>query len=162
MVGNGKVIRQTGSEIALDRQCCWVDADAFEDRVDHASNGSEGFGEAIKIYRGAFLAQEEGTPWAVSARERLRAKFIHAVGKLGLFLETNGRYETAIELYARGIDADNLVESFYQGLMRCYENLDRRSEAASAYRRLRQTLSVTLGIQPSTESQRLFETLRLN
>jgi len=162
LVGNGKVIRQTGGEIALNRQCCWVDADAFEDRVDHASNGSEGLGEAIKIYRGAFLAQEEGTPWAVPARERLRAKFIHAVGKLGLFLETNGRYETAIELYARGIDADNLVESFYQGLMRCYENLDRRSEAASAYRRLRQTLSVTLGIQPSTESQRLFETLRLN
>lgn len=158
----GDAIRQTGGEITLYRQCCWVDAYAFQDRVDRVSNDSEGFGEAIKLYRGAFLAQEEGTPWAVAARERLRAKFIHAVSKLGVSLEESGRYESASEHYARGIDADNLVESFYQGLMRCYENLDRRSEAASAYRRLRQTLSVTLGIQPSTESQRLFETLRLN
>ena len=100
--------------------------------------------------------------WAVPMRERLRAKFIHVVGKLGSSFEADGCYDKAIELYARGIDADDLVETFYQGLMRCYEHLDRRAEAASAYRRLRQTLSVTLGIPPSDESQRLFATLRLN
>jgi len=34
-------------------------------------------------------------------------------------------------------------------LMRCHEKLDRRTEAIGAYRRLRQTLSVTLGLHPS-------------
>ena len=93
-------------------------------------------------------------------RERLRSKFIQAVGKQGALLEKTGSYEQAIELYIRGIEADGLVEFFYQGLMRCYEKLDRRAEAASTYRRLRQTLSVTLGVPPSSESQRLFATLR--
>jgi LuxR family transcriptional regulator, maltose regulon positive regulatory protein len=40
------------------------------------------------------------------------------------------------------------------------ERLDRRTEAISAYRRLRQTLSVTLGIAPSAASEKLFQTLR--
>ena len=93
-------------------------------------------------------------------RERLRAKFIQAVANLGASLEAADRPETAIDLYLRGIEADSLVEPFYQGLMRCYEKLNRRSEALSAYRRLRETLSITLGVPPSSASQRLFETLR--
>jgi DNA-binding SARP family transcriptional activator len=39
--------------------------------------------------------------------------------------------------------------------MRCYSALGRPTEAVSAYRRLRQTLSVVLGVAPSAESQRL-------
>lgn len=44
--------------------------------------------------------------------------------------------------------------------MRCYDRLDRRMEAVSAYRRLRETLSITLGVQPSTATQRLFDSMR--
>ena len=95
-------------------------------------------------------------------RERLRSKFIQEVAKLGVSLEATDRPETAVGLYLRGIEADSLVEPFYQGLMRCYERLNRRTEAISAYRRLRETLSITLGLKPSSATQRLFETLRVN
>jgi len=162
LLGTGKAIRQTGGELTLDEKICWIDARAFERQIDGSQSDSNGFDKATGLYRGAFLAQEDGTPWVIASRERLRSKFIYAVGKLGSPLERAGRYETAIDLYIRGVEADPLVEPFYQGLMRCYDHLDRRSEAASAYRRLRQTLSVTLGVQPSTESQRLFATLRQN
>ena len=123
---------------------------------------STGLKHAIALYRGAFLAQEVNASWATPARERMRAKFIQAVGKLGLHLEAASRHETAIDLYLRGLEADGLVEPFYQGLMRCYERLNRRTEALSVYRRLREILSVTLGVAPSSATQRLFETLRLN
>jgi tetratricopeptide (TPR) repeat protein len=52
-----------------------------------------------------------------------------------------------------------LAEPLYQGLMRCYAALNRHAEARSAYRRLRQTLSVTLGIAPSSDSESLARTL---
>ena len=159
---NGNAIRQVGGKLTLDSQFCWVDTVAFETGLDRWSDLQKAGNSPVTVYRGAFLAQEDEVTWAVPMRERLRAKFIHAVGKLGLSFEADGCYEMAIELYARGIDADDLVETFYQGLMRCYDHLDRRAEAASTYRRLRQTLSVTLGIPPSDESQRLFATLRLN
>ena len=161
LLGNGKAIRQTGGELTLDEQVCWIDARTFERQIG-SERDLDGFNNALDLYRGAFLAQEDGAVWVIALRERLRSKFIHAIGKLGSSLERAGRYESAIELYIRGVEADPLVEPFYQGLMRCYDYLDRRSEAASAYRRLRQTLSVTLGVQPSTESQRMFATLRQN
>ena len=51
-------------------------------------------------------------------------------------------------------------EPIYQGLMRCYEKLDRRTEAIGAYRRLRQTLSLTLGLHPSASTEKLYQSLR--
>jgi len=91
----------------------------------------------------------------VSMRERLREKFIQYCSAHGQCLEEESRYDEALALYRRGIEADQLVESFYQGLMRCFEQLDRRAEAISIYRRLRQILSATLGITPSPASETL-------
>jgi len=62
----------------------------------------------------------------------------------------------ALQCYQRGIDADPIVETFHQGLMRCYEQMGRRTEALSAYRRLKQTLFVVLGVPPSESTQQLF------
>jgi DNA-binding SARP family transcriptional activator len=157
--GHPQAVRQSGGTIGLDRRLCWVDALAFEGRLDGMNGGSQSSAGALDLYRGAFLAEDD-VPWALATRERLRTKFTHAVGRTGEALEREGRYEKALELYRRGIEADNLIETFYQGLMRCYERLNRRTEALSTYRRLRDTLSVTLGVAPSTSTQRLFDAMR--
>ncbi len=159
---NMKALRQSGNELTLDERICWVDALAFERRIDGPETGQDGPDDATGLYRGAFLAQDDAAPWIIPTRERLRDKFIRVAGKLGEAWEKAGRHEAAIDLYSRGISADPLVEPFYQGLMRCYDKLNRRTEAASAYRRLRETLSIVLGVAPSSASQRLFEALRLN
>ena len=44
--------------------------------------------------------------------------------------------------------------------MRAYGRLDRLPEAIGTYRRLRQLLSVTLGVQPAPASEQLYRTLR--
>jgi DNA-binding SARP family transcriptional activator len=75
-------------------------------------------------------------------------------------IEAVGEYTEAIAAYQRGIDADAVVEPFYQGLMRCYDKLDRRTEAISAYRRLKQILSITLGLAPSPATEKLYQALR--
>ena len=162
VLGDGQVVRQSGGELTLDERSCWIDARAFESRIEHARGDPNELEKAIALYRGAFLPQEEGVAWIVPTRERLRSKFILAVGKLGSVLEASNQHEAAIDLYLRGIEADNLVEQFYQGLMRCYAKLDRRTEAMSAYRRLRELLSLTLGVAPSSTTQRLFAALRLD
>jgi DNA-binding SARP family transcriptional activator len=160
LLGNVRSIRQAGGELTLDPRQCWIDACVFEARLDRVATRSAGTDEILNLYGGAFLGQEDGASWAVPMRERLRSKFIHAVGGQASFLESAGQYEQAIDLYERGIDADPLVENFYQGLMRTHERMNQRAEALSAYRRLRQVLSVTLGVHPSAASQRLFESLR--
>jgi len=64
-----------------------------------------------------------------------------------------------LECYRRGIEADELAEEFYQGVMRCHAAMGRTAEGMAAYRRLRQTLSVVLGVQPSESSEQLMQLL---
>jgi len=60
----------------------------------------------------------------------------------------------------RGIEADDLCEEFYQGLMRCYLAVDRPAAGIAIFRRLRQSLSISLGIVPSQESHELLKLLQ--
>ncbi len=155
LLGQPEAVLNQGGKVWLDGQLCWVDAWRFEDLLTGGS-GSGQVSQALRLYEGAFLPEDEGESWSVATRERLRGKFIHALATNGKALEAAGDEEHAIRLYQRGLDADPIVEAFHQGLMRCYRRLGRDTEAIAVYRRARQTLSVVLGIAPSGESERLY------
>lgn len=168
LLGDASVVNQRGGSISLDLDRVWVDVAAFEQSLAAAQLASHRrdpaemrhLDRALALYQGAFLAEDEGEGWPVAVRERLRGRFIHALGQYAEWLEAAGEVEAAIQAYLRGIDADAAVESFYQGLMRCYQRLDRRSEGIAAYQRLKQILSITLGLAPSAASERLYQGLR--
>jgi LuxR family transcriptional regulator, maltose regulon positive regulatory protein len=156
LLGSNEAVLQQGGKVSLDRSLCWVDAWRFEERVAHLDD-RDAVSKALDLYGGTFLPADEGEPWSVPARERLRGKFIHLLATHGHSLEADGDMAAAIRLYLRGVDADPIVEVFHQGLMRCYQRLGRHTEAISAYRRMRQTLSVVLSVSPSAESQSLYQ-----
>ena len=166
LLGDAGAIVQQGGKLSLGPGRVWVDVFAFEQAIvsagDHRSRPKERalLSRAIALYQGSFLAEDAGEAWPIATRERLRGRFIHAVGRHAEQLEADGDCESAVHAYLRGLDADPAVESFYQGLMRCYPRLGRRSEGISAYQRLRQVLSVTLGLAPSPSSERLYQALR--
>jgi LuxR family transcriptional regulator, maltose regulon positive regulatory protein len=159
LLGIREAISQRGGRLSIDTAICWVDAFAFEHVLTQSDPCTE---RAVHFYRGAFLPQEEDASWAVSTRERLRARFVDAVGTHADTLERQGRVEEALQCYRKGLEADDLVERFYQGLMRCYDRLERRTEVASAYQRLRQLLSIRLGARPSPATERLYQQIRPN
>jgi DNA-binding SARP family transcriptional activator len=169
LLGDANAVAQRGGRISLDLDRVWVDVFAFEqalalaESAAHERDAAEGIHlqRALDLYRGAFLVEEESESWPVAVRERLRGRFIHALARQAQARETAHEDERAVEAYLRGIDADPAIESFYQGLMRCYHRLGRRSEAIAAYQRLRQILSITLGLAPSAASERLYQSLRL-
>ena len=158
LLGSNDAVPQQGGKITLDRGLVWVDAWRFEERIANV-DGPETVAKALDLYGGTFLPDDEGEPWSVPARERLRGKFIHLLATHGRSLEGSGDTDGAIRLYSRGVDADPIVEVFHQGLMRCYQRLGRHTEAISAYRRLRQTLSVVLSVAPSQETQALYRAI---
>ena len=159
LLGVPDVVLQLGGQLWLERQAVWVDAWAFERALAASPQAAA---DALVLYRGAFLADDDGQAWPVATRERLRGKFVHAVAGHAARLEAAQRDDDAIAWYLKGLDADPLVEPFYQGLMRCYHRLGRVPEAASTYRRLKQVLSVTLGLPPSPQTEQLHRSLRLN
>jgi DNA-binding SARP family transcriptional activator len=58
-------------------------------------------------------------------------------------------------VYRRGLEADNLGESLYRGLMRAFAARGDQAEALNAFRRCRELLSIVLGVKPSAETERL-------
>jgi DNA-binding SARP family transcriptional activator len=164
LLGQPDAVLVEEGRISLNREVCWVDAFAFEALLDGARNTGRDLDaqqqHALALYRGALLPADRDEPWTAPMRERLRTKFMHYFARLGSMLEARQAWDEALDLYVRGLDADNATESFYQGLMRCHAALGRPGDAASAYRQLRETLAATLGVKPSPASEALYQTLR--
>jgi LuxR family maltose regulon positive regulatory protein len=157
LIGDADAIVQQANMLSIDKARVWVDVWAFEDLLARQDVTAA---ELMTLYRGAFLAEDDGEPWPVTMREKLRGRFIHEVGEIGQRLEKSQQLDAAIDCYLRGLDADPVIEQFYQGLMRCYAALERRSEALSAYQRLKRMLSISLGVAPSQQTERLYQTLK--
>ena len=160
LLGKNEAIEFKDGRISLRPDIVWVDAFAFQrlaGEVHLRSNGDRDatIERALELYEGTLLPGDGEEAWSAAMRERLRAKFVHYVGQAAEKLETDGEWERAIALYLRGIDADELIESFYQGLMRCHRNLGHLAEGLSVYRRMRHIFSVTLGVGPSQQSEAL-------
>lgn len=168
LLGYDEVIQIQEGRVSLNPRLCWVDVWAFQRLLNRAEQAGvcgdldrqwQVLDQALHLYRGGFLAADSEESWALTMRERLRSLFIRNLATLGQHLQAAGRHDEALACYLRGAEADPLAEEFYQGQIRCYLSMDRRAEGLAAYRRLRQTLSVTLGIAPSAPSEALHRSL---
>ena len=162
LLGGNDIIVVSDELISLNPQMCWTDTWAFERRIEQAEadRGSSAAAPALALYHGDFLPADADEPWTVKARERLRAKFVRLVETVAQADEAAGQWDNAIARYLKGLEADDLAEQFYQGLMRCYAAFGRHAEGMAVFRRLRQTLSVVLSIAPSEASQSLAKALQ--
>jgi LuxR family maltose regulon positive regulatory protein len=151
-------------KLSLDRALVWTDVFAFEATLDAAEGAGAGdtadtsparvARRLLGVYPGPLLGAEE-TPWIAKPRDALRARFVRTLLRLGETLERKGDWATAIDLYRRGLEADNLAEALYRGLMRALAATGDHAEALNAFRRCRELLSIVLGVKPSAETERL-------
>jgi LuxR family transcriptional regulator, maltose regulon positive regulatory protein len=114
----------------------------------------------MSLYRGHFLGQEGQQSWALAARERFRDKFLRYVQSAAQAYEQVQAWKTAASIYQRGIELDNLAEALYRGLMICHREMGDHVEALRVYRRCRELLSVVLGVQPTVETQAIYQSLK--
>jgi DNA-binding SARP family transcriptional activator len=168
LLGRPDAIRLVDGRISFNFEYCWIDVLAFEELIelseragkpDRMSDAVPYAERAAEIYKGVFLPHDQDQPWSFTARERLRGRFTTLVSRMGAHYENSGESDLAIGWYRRGIEADNLAEAFYQGLIRCLAKQGRRAESAAIYRQLKQTLSIVLGVAPSPATQVLGETV---
>jgi DNA-binding SARP family transcriptional activator len=175
LLGDGCVLTQ-GSTVSLNPRRCQVDVWELDPllssvmtrlRVERSDAGAR-LSDALRmaeeiaaIYQGPFLPADTDAAWAMPMREKLRFRYIELVTALGEHLESVERWTDAIEWYRRGLQADELAEPFYQGLMRCYQKSNKRTEALNVYRLMRQTFSSAHDIEPSEHSERIYRSLQL-
>lgn len=174
LIGDERAIQVREGRVTLDQRYCWVDAYAFEfllDKGERLLGGNqtekdcsiEGVRlteKALFLYAGSFLGEEANVSWSIAYHERLRSKFIRAVGKLGNHFERSGQWEKAVECYQKGLEVDGLAEEFYQHLMTSYHSWGRKAEAIAVYNRCCKVLQTTLGVGPSPQTKSLYETIK--
>ena len=159
--------------LTLNSRLAWVDAWAFERLANHSEKilkRAKDLGMAqqlarcsdrlLHLYQGGFLEREAMHTWALTLRERLRSKLLRHILDAGQVWEDAGEWDRAIRFYRRGLEIEPLTEQYYQRLMICYRATRRLAEAMAIFQRCRQVLAEQFQLSPSTETLRLYASLR--
>ena len=150
-------------KVSLSSAVAWTDVWALENalaaaqdktRSESATAAANLARRLLDAYPGHLLGSEEHA-WIARPRDALRARFVRTLLGLGETLERHRDWATSIDVYRRGLEADNLAEPFYRGLMRALAATGDQAEALNAFRRCRELLSIVLGVKPSAETDSL-------
>ena len=167
LLGRDQAVVVQDRKVCLDHELCAVDLWTFERDAQHlmrvypeATSFAEKAAETLRLYRGHLFAHEADQAWMLAPRERLRRLWLGLVRRLGDHHEVRGECDRACELYQRAVDLDPLAEEVYRRLMRCQQRAGEPAEAIHTYRRCREQLVTVLGVAPSAETERLYNTLR--
>lgn len=138
-----------------------VGFDPHADYVLDAATLSDGVDleAAVAAYDGELLPgfYEE---WVLLDRERLRAEFDRQAALLVDELLADGRLHDAQSWAERWIAQGQAPEPAYRALMSAHHALGDRAGMAGAYRRAVKALEYELGVEPSPETQALYERLQ--
>lgn len=159
------------SRLTLNSKICWVDVWSVERligetrRLLHTSpvdgqKVTDLIHHTLSIYHGPYLGNEDEQAWFLSYRERLHSRFLRTVLQVCTYLEKNNQCDIAIELYEYGIEVDDLSETLYLQLMKCYFKQGKYSEALKVYQRCNNLLKAHYGISASNEMQSLHRSLK--
>jgi DNA-binding SARP family transcriptional activator len=158
------IVRQEG-QLSLDARLCWVDVWAVEHLLtlrDGARVRDEDVRKALNLYRGPFLAGDDGDlPEAAAVADALRRRFLRQITRLARQHEPSDPARAA-EWYEEALRIDPCAEDVSRSLMSTYHRLGRRSAVADVYGRCRSALATRLGGSPSPDTERLFKTLSVS
>jgi DNA-binding SARP family transcriptional activator len=148
----GYVARVAGADLDLSRfESLAVEADAAGDPARRV----ELLDRALRLWRGAPLAEFRGAPFARAAARRLGELRLAALEqKLDAELEL-GRHERAVADLSALVDEEPLRERPRRLLMLALYRSGRQADALASYREGRRLLVQELGIEPSAALQEL-------
>jgi LuxR family maltose regulon positive regulatory protein len=125
------------------------DADVFLNwiqKADHTKNPEEQialYQKALDLYRGPYLPGMDAD-WVLVEREKFWRSYAETAIRVAKHYLKTGEYEQALNLGQRVLDQDRCTESAHRLIMRAYA---------------RQALEEELGIAPSPQTVKLFQTL---
>jgi DNA-binding SARP family transcriptional activator len=164
-----QVIVASNGRLSLNLDRCWIDCLAFQQAIDAVNvcrnqgkkdEAGQLYDRAMSLYQAPFLSSEQPTAWIISARERLKKRFLAVALKMGQWLEGEHRYDAALACYQKGLAADDLEEALYQRLMSVQIDLSRYADAVRTYQRCKERLADVLGVAPSPATETLLRKAR--
>jgi ATP/maltotriose-dependent transcriptional regulator MalT/DNA-binding SARP family transcriptional activator len=173
LLGVEDAIQLNSRQVTMNPNLCWVDCWATEELLrdldsqlkkdppeEAARSAMTEVGRIWDLYKGHFLEQDIQISWKISMQERIRSKYLQAMDKVGQCWENLEMWSEAVGLYKNVLEVDDLAENIYRKLMVCYQRLGYKAEALAVCHRCIDTLSGTLGVEISPETQNLCDEIR--
>lgn len=142
-----------------------VDAERFEHLADagdaHEASGdcdatTEAYRAADELYQGDYLENNPSADWAVTERERLRARYVVLGGRLAAIHSERGAHHAALAACLKVLERDRCNEEIVRQAMRCYLATDNRTLALQLYKALAADLAADYDVAPSVETVSLY------
>lgn len=133
-------------------------------RVGQQANeeGITFYENACRLYTGPFLSEDMYADWAFLQREELSRIYLTICRAIvGHYLKIK-HYEDATKWTTAILKENRCDEAAHRQLMQIYIAQSCRSEAIQQYQRCKLTLRQELGVEPSSETVLLFQTLLAN
>jgi len=160
-LGNDILFTDRGT-VQLDQELIWVDVKALQQICD-AKTGLgvtdpeiERWQAAVELYRGDLLV-DFYDEWITPVREKLRAQYIDLLLRLVQALRARGEYTRAIHYARRALMVEPANEKVHQNIMVCLVAIGDRHAALRQYEECQQTLRRELNVEPSPETQSLYQ-----
>ena len=127
-----------------------------EGRAEEAAAEYE---RAIDLYRGEYLVEDLYEDWTMVERERLSNAYTDMLGRLAVHYYETEQYQESLRACYRILEKDRSHEESYRLLMHCYARLGLWERALRQYHLCERILSQEYGMNPSPETQALYESL---
>lgn len=140
--------------LSLNNRLVWVDRSAFEaflldsEASEDVENSLKNCGNALGIYQGHFLEEEDAAEWAVAERERLMALHLRCVGRTAETLAEQGQSAKAADVYESALKHHPLNEGMYRALIGLHVANGENNKAKEVYERCRRTFLAEYGREP--------------
>ena len=140
-----------------DQSSYWLDATVLLEPAEELP--VEEIMAAIQLYRGELLPGFYDE-WIVLERDRLQAAYQQKMNLLLERLVTAGRWDDSVQWSEQWIRLDHAPEPAYRALLRAHAGLGNQGMVGVTYQRCVASLERELSVEPSPETQQLYEQIR--
>lgn len=115
--------------------------------------------QAVELYRGDLYEDDQYCEWCDVERIALQREFLEALASLARIYLTLGEAKRAIDAFRRALAYDPSREDLHGELIRCLMRHRRYNEAKDQVRACVRYLREEVGVEPGSETQRLYHAL---
>lgn len=156
----------TGGMCRVVRQLVTSDVEEFEqaladateaERQNNPARAIRAYEQLADLYRGELLPGDIYEDWFAQMRDTFRVEFGDAMLRASKLLACEGDTVRSLLMIRRGLRADPSREDLYQAALSVHIAAGQRSAAIETYTSCRKRLADELGLDPSSETLRLYE-----
>ena len=129
-------------------------------RAAHEERTPQAYHEALHLYTGDLVPEDQYEDWAIASREWLSGLRVTLLVELAGVQEHAGHLSAAIETLQQAVASDPVHEEAQGLLMRLLVQAGRRHLALRHYQALRAALQRELEVEPDVSLQALYQAIR--